>query len=135
MENHKLVMPEDLNHHGNLFGGKMLQWVDEYAWIAATLDYPHCHFVTIGMDKVEFKKGAKKGDILKFLIVKGVEGNTSVKYVVHVFDLNDEIVFCTTVTMVNVDENGSKRPLYEETYDDLTSGGLDDVRNLEDSCE
>ena len=29
MENYKLVMPEDLNHHGFLFGGRMLQWVSE----------------------------------------------------------------------------------------------------------
>ena len=65
MENHKLVLPEHLNQYGFLFGGHLLQWVDESAWIAATLDYPGYNFVTIGMDKVEFKKSVRQGTILK----------------------------------------------------------------------
>ena len=52
METHRLVLPEDLNHFGFLFGGRLLAWVDEACWIAASLDYPNCLFVTIGMDKV-----------------------------------------------------------------------------------
>ena len=40
METHRLVMPGDLNQYGFLFGGKMLSWVDEACWIAASLDYP-----------------------------------------------------------------------------------------------
>lgn len=31
MENFTLVRPEHLNHHGYLFGGVLLKWVDEYA--------------------------------------------------------------------------------------------------------
>ena len=56
MENHKLVLPGHLNHYGYLFGGHLLQWVDECSWIAATLDYPGCQLVTIAMDRVEFRK-------------------------------------------------------------------------------
>ena len=33
MTSYKLVMPGDLNHYGFLFGGKMLMWVDEVAWM------------------------------------------------------------------------------------------------------
>ena len=33
MTTYKLVMPEDMNHYGFLFGGKMLMWIDEVAWI------------------------------------------------------------------------------------------------------
>jgi len=43
----------------------MLKWADEYAWIATSLDYPGCEFVTIGMDAVEFCKGVQKGAILR----------------------------------------------------------------------
>ena len=35
MINHKLVLPQYLNHYGFLFGGHLLKWVDEYAYIAA----------------------------------------------------------------------------------------------------
>ncbi|HSO80381.1 MAG TPA: hotdog domain-containing protein, partial [Chromatiaceae bacterium] len=35
MESYKVVRPEHLNHFGHLFGGCLLKWVDEIAWIAA----------------------------------------------------------------------------------------------------
>ncbi|MEI7902842.1 MAG: acyl-CoA thioesterase, partial [bacterium] len=40
MISYKLVMPEHMNHYGLLFGGNLLKWVDETAWMAASLDYP-----------------------------------------------------------------------------------------------
>jgi hypothetical protein len=49
-----LVLPGDLNHYGFLFGGRLLAWIDEASWIAASLDYPHCQFVTVALDAVEF---------------------------------------------------------------------------------
>jgi acyl-CoA hydrolase len=70
MENHKLVLPEHLNHYGYLFGGNLLKWGDEYAWIAVTLDYRGCNFVNIGLDQVEFKQSVKEGAILKFIAEK-----------------------------------------------------------------
>jgi len=112
MENHKLVMPGNLNHYGYLFGGDLLKWVDEYAWIAATLDYPDCNFVTMGMDKVEFKKGVTKGTILTFIVEKSQEGNSSVQYLVHVYrgnsGLKNDLIFSTTVTFVRIDQQGNK---------------------------
>lgn len=115
MENHKLVMPGNLNHYGYLFGGDLLKWVDEYAWIAATLDYPDCNFVTMGMDKVEFKKGVKKGTILAFKVEKAKAGNSSVQYLVCVYRDNngqeEDLIFSTTVTFVRIDQQGKKIPL------------------------
>lgn len=116
MNQHKLVLPEHLNHYGYLFGGNMLKWVDEYAWIAASLDYPGCEFVTISMDKVEFRKGVENGTILRFEIERAAEGNTSVSYAVEVFadSINtgeEERVFSTQVTFVCLDSAGNKRSL------------------------
>jgi acyl-CoA hydrolase len=116
MENHKLVLPEDLNQFGYLFGGTLLKWVDEYAWIAASLDYPECNFVTIGMDEVEFRRSVKKGAILKFISEKTRQGNTSVQYEVTAFQGRKnaeagEPIFSTHVTFVNVDHEGRKAPL------------------------
>jgi hypothetical protein len=85
METYKLVMPENLNHYGMLFGGYMLKWVDEIAWVAATLEYPKHRFVTIGMDRVEFRHGVKQGTILRFHVEKTRVGNTSVSYQVYVY--------------------------------------------------
>ena len=114
MENYKLVMPEDLNHHGYLFGGRMLQWVDEYAYIAASLDYPDCNLVTVALDHVEFHKSVLQGTVLRFHVQRARIGTTSVQYTVDVFkaggDTTDPI-FSTGVTYVHVDESGAKRPL------------------------
>jgi len=116
MESHKLVMPEHLNHFGYLFGGYLLKWVDEYAWITATLEYPGCNFVTIGMDHIEFRKSVMKGTILTFQVARKTTGNTSVQYGVMVFRGNTrqeetDMIFSTHVTFVRVDEKGDKMPL------------------------
>ena len=116
MENYKLVLPEHLNHYGYLFGGHLLKWVDEVAWIAASLDHPGCNFVTIGMDKVEFKKSVQQGALLRLEANKSKEGTTSVQYIVKVFrhDIQsgtDEHIFTTNTTFVCIDEGGKKRSI------------------------
>src|SRR5208282_3508615 len=113
MENYKLVLPEHLNQFGYLFGGNLLKWVDEIAWIAASLDFPGCKFVTIGMDKIEFRKSVKGGSILRFLVERTKIGKTSVQYVVNVFNEDIEsgdgkAVFSTHVTFVRLDDEGNK---------------------------
>ena len=113
MISYKLVMPEHMNHYGFLFGGNMLKWVDETAWVAVSLDYPGLHFVTIGMDRVEFKKGVTGGSILRFEVNRQHVGKTSVTYCVDVFrrelhESTDEAIFHTDVTFVRVDEKGQK---------------------------
>ena len=115
MENHKLVLPQHLNHYGFLFGGDLLKWVDEYAYIAAKIEYPESNFVTIGMDRVEFRKRVRQGTILKFIVEKTREGTTSVQYLVHVYlgksKARDNLIFSTTVTFVQIDKDGKKIPL------------------------
>ncbi len=116
MENHKLILPEHLNHYGYLFGGHLLKWVDEVGWIAASLDYPDCHFVTIAMDKVEFRQSVRQGTILKFVAEKVQTGRTSVQYLVEVFAGNaphegKRAIFTTQVTFVRIDKSGRKLPL------------------------
>jgi acyl-CoA hydrolase len=116
MEGHRLVLPEHLNHFGYLFGGNMLKWVDEFAWMAATLDWPGSNFVTIGMDEVKFKKSVRQGTILKFVVDRTKVGQTSVAYKVTVVRKDtghgdEEAVFSTNVTLVHVDSVGQKQPL------------------------
>ena len=113
MENYRLVRPEHLNHYGFLFGGYLLMWVDEVAWLAASDEFPHCRFVTVGMDKVAFKKGVREGSILRFFSKQIKMGNTSVTYDVRVSNQNEEI-FSTRVTMVRVDDKGEKTSILEK---------------------
>ncbi len=116
MENHKLVLPEHLNHYGYLFGGNLLKWADEMGWIAASTDHPGCNFVTIGMDRVEFKKSVKEGAILKMEADLKRVGTTSVTYKVSISSESietggKETVFTTNITFVCVDSKGNKTPV------------------------
>lgn len=116
MKTHRLVLPEDLNHYGYLFGGRLLRWVDEASWIAASLDYPESKFVTVGMDDVSFKSQINKGDIIAIECTKEQIGNTSVGYRVTVCKGGpcDSLLFSTLVTFVNLDENGKKSPIFKK---------------------
>ena len=116
MRSYKLVLPEHLNHYGYLFGGYLLHWVDEYSYITANLDFPGNRFVTIGLDKVVFKKSIRLGSVLKFDIERTRLGDTSAAYSVRVVSDSiesgeEELVFETNITFVNVDEAGAKRTI------------------------
>lgn len=116
MLNHKLVLPEHLNHYGYLFGGYLLRWVDEYGYITANLDFPGHMFVTIGLDKVVFRKSIRMGSVLKFDTSMTRLGKTSVTYFVKVYSDSiesgeEELVFETNITFVSIDEEGKKRPI------------------------
>jgi len=113
METHRLVLPGDLNHYGFLFGGRLLAWIDEASWIAASLDYPHCQFVTVAMDTVEFHHSVRDGTILKISCNLTHEGNTSATYAVEVTDerAGPAPIFSTRVTFVSVDDAGHKRSI------------------------
>ncbi len=124
MINHKLVLPEHLNHYGYLFGGYLLHWVDEYSYITANLDFPGRRFVTIGLESVVFRKNIRLGSILKFDINRIRRGNSSATYNVKVFSdsiesgspghSGTELVFDTNITFVNIDKDGGKQPIGED---------------------
>lgn len=111
MDTHRLVLPGDLNQYGFLFGGRLLAWVDEASWIAASLDYPHCQFVTVAMETVEFHHSVRDGTILRISCDRVKEGTTSTTYAVRVVDekAGSSAIFSTRVTFVSVDDAGKKR--------------------------
>ena len=105
-----------MNHYGHLFGGNLLKWVDEIAWIAASVDHPGCEFVTVAMDEVAFRRSVRLGSILRFDVQKCRSGTTSVQYRAEVYgdDIetgDEQMVFSTHVTFVCVDAAGNKAPV------------------------
>jgi len=116
LETWAIVRPEHLNHHGFLFGGQLLLWVDEYAWLAAARENPECRLVTRAMDTIEFHKSVPLGSILRFKVEEKKRGQTSLHYSVEVYaelsgTVGENLVFTTVITFVNVDDEGNKKDL------------------------
>lgn len=116
MDHHKLVLPEHMNHYGFLFGGYLLQWMDEFAYITATVDFPGIRFVTVAMADVQFKRRIRVGEVLRFTVDRVATGRTSVRYRLRarglvVSDDPADVLFETTITFVSVDAAGQKAPI------------------------
>ena len=110
------VKKSDLGFHGNLFGGKLLAWVDAAgaAFASQVCDTPR--MVTICIDECVFKRPAKEGHLLK--IYGNVEkiGKTSVKLSIearshNVYDGRQAIILSTNITFVRIDEQGEPIPI------------------------
>ena len=84
-----LVRPEHLNDAGRLFGGVLMQWMDEIAALAA-MQYYEGNVVTGTVDSLVFIKGASKGDMVYLTARITYTGRKSieVKVDVHVRHLN-----------------------------------------------
>jgi acyl-CoA hydrolase len=127
MDTFTLVRTEHLNHHNKLFGGQLLKWVDEFAWLAASREFCGTMLVTRAMDNSEFRYSVPNGSILRFHIEKQHTGTTSVLYSVDVFadmpgHADEMLIFSNRVTFVAVDEYGNKMPLLD-TYNCKQNGG------------
>lgn len=62
-----IVRQNDIALNGNLFGGKLLAWVDEYAALYVYKYLNHV-FVTYKMNEIYFLKSAKLGEMIDFYV-------------------------------------------------------------------
>jgi acyl-CoA hydrolase len=113
MKNYQLVLTEHLNHYGYLFGGTLLKWADESAYICARLDHPGRSFLTVGMEKVSYKKRVELGSIIVFDVARERTGTTSVTYrviagIAGSSESDGSEIFSTMVTFVCIDQDGNK---------------------------
>lgn len=65
----KWVKPEDLNPNQTLFGGRLLQWIDEEAVIYAILRLQNSRVVTKYISEINFISAPKIGDIIEIGIM------------------------------------------------------------------
>jgi acyl-CoA hydrolase len=65
----KWVKPEDLNPNQSLFGGRLLQWIDEEAVIYAIVQLETPRVVTKYVSEINFISAPRMGDIIEIGIV------------------------------------------------------------------
>ncbi len=112
------VKKSDLGFHSNLFGGKLLAWLDASAAAFAmeTCDTPR--MVTIKIDECIFKKSVKEGQLIKIYGDVDKIGNTSITLYLearahNVYSGNQSVILSTKITFVRIDENGDSIPISE----------------------
>jgi acyl-CoA hydrolase len=108
----KLVKPEDLNPRGTLFGGRILQWIDEEAAIFAICQLESSNIVTKLMSEVNFVTTAILGDVIEFGMGLVKFGTTSVTICCDVRNkkTKQSIVKIDNIVFVLLDENGKPIP-------------------------
>lgn len=105
-----LILPPDTNHHGSIFGGRVLAYIDEIAAITA-MKHAQCQAVTASFDSVDFITPAYEGDILELEAVVTSTGRSSMEVYVRVMSRNirtneKKLTTESFVTMVAVDKEG-----------------------------
>ena len=110
------VKKSDLGFHGNLFGGKLLAWLDASAagYAAQFCDTPR--MVTVSIDECIFKRPAKEGQLIKIYGAVGKIGTTSIKLKLearshNVYNGKQNIILETYITFVRIDEQGDAIPI------------------------
>lgn len=111
----ELVMPNDANPLGSLFGGKLVQWVDLAASIAAAR-HARCHVVTASIDSMTFLRPVRIGQlvVLKSSVNRVFRTSMEVGVKVFVEDLatgQTKHVSSAYLTFVAVDKDGARLPI------------------------
>ena len=112
------IKKSDLGFHGNLFGGKLLAWIDAAAagYSMQLCDTPR--MVTISIDKCFFEKPAKEGQLLKIYGAPSKLGTTSITLYMearahNVYTGEQKVVLRTHIRFVRIDEDGNPIPISE----------------------
>ena len=113
------VKKSDLGFHGNLFGGKLLSWIDAAVAAYAMEKCRSQNMITIAMDKCVFLKPAKEKQLVKIYGEMVRVGNTSATFNIeargyNVFRGDETILLATSMTFVRVDEEGVPIPVSEQ---------------------
>lgn len=105
----KWVKPEDLNQHDALFGGRLLQWVDEEAAIVAVAQLGTTDLVTRHMSAIDFVARAVRGDLLELEYRVAAFGRTSITLSCRVENAvtGQEILRLDSIVFVAVDGAGN----------------------------
>ena len=128
----RLVLPSDLNYSNSLFGGRVLQWIDEEAAIYAICQLETNSLVTKHISEVSFESPAMQGDVVEFCLETKKVGTSSItlsclvrnKATKKTICLADDIVF------VQVDPETRTPMPHGKTLDMLKQQARDEMARL-----
>jgi acyl-CoA thioesterase YciA len=121
------IKKSDLGFHANLFGGKLLAWLDASAaaYAMETCDTPR--MVTVKIDECVFKKSAKEGQMIKIYGSVDSIGTTSITLYMearshNVYSGKQNVILSTNIKFVRIDENNDPIPISERVKKKYNDG-------------
>jgi len=116
------IKKSDLGFHANLFGGKLLAWLDASAaaYAMEVCDTPR--MVTVKIDECVFKKAAKEGQMIKMYGSVDTIGTTSITLYMearshNVYSGKQNVILSTKIKFVRIDENNDPIPISDRVRD------------------
>ena len=108
----KWVKPEDLNPNATLFGGRLLEWIDEECALYAIIQLENPKVVTKYMSEINFSSSAAQGDIVEIGIdvVKFGTSSLTLKCEVRNKMTRETIITIDNIVMVSLDTDAKPKP-------------------------
>lgn len=108
----KWIKPEDLNPNGSLFGGRILEWIDEEAALYAIIQLENPKTVTKYISEIDFRSSARIGDIIEIGIEATAFGTASLTLRCEVRNkmTREVIITIERIVMVSLGEDGKAKP-------------------------
>jgi acyl-CoA thioesterase YciA len=120
-----VTMPRDTNQYGTIFGGVILSYIDQAGFVEARRHGVH-RWVTVALDRVEFKAPVHLGDTVNFYTTAARLGTKSVTVQIDVeaerYESGETVpVTSASITLVSVDATGKAiafrgPPTVQETH-------------------
>lgn len=114
-----LIKKSDLGFHNNLFGGKILSWVDlsSAAYAMQICDTPN--MVTVLIEQCFFEKPAKEGQLIKIYSDIVEIGYTSLTLYIevrshNVYTAKQKVILKTNIKFVKIDDEGGPIPISDK---------------------
>ena len=128
----KWVKPEDLNANETLFGGRVLEWIDEEAALYTIIQLDNKRVVTKYMSDINFVSAARQGDIVEIGLEVVKWGRSSITLMCEVRNkmTRQTIIKIENITMVSLGEDG-KPVAHGKTEVEYIKDRLKDAENDE----
>ena len=104
----KVVKPGDLNPLNTLFGGRLLEWVDEECLIYCGCQMQHTRLATKYISEINFIRPARQNDVIEIGVATVAVGKTSitVRCEVREKDSRDLILAIDRIVFVALNSRG-----------------------------
>jgi acyl-CoA thioesterase YciA len=107
----KWIKPQDLNPNATLFGGRLLEWIDEECALYSIIQLENPKVVTKFMSEINFISSANEGDIIEIGIEVVKFGNASLTLRCEVRNkmTRKTIIRIENIVMVSLGKDGKPK--------------------------